>query len=110
MNALDPSRVRAKSRPSLVSYWPTLNAELGTESAYRKHGRVIRDGHKGGRGTRRVYTKKALVLIAMRARTPTADAFRHWLAENAAAAADAYRAEAAAALGLADNLGAADEA
>jgi len=97
--ALDPTTTAV--RPSLLAYWPTLNAELGAETAFRKEGRILSDGHKGGRGIRRVYTKKALILIAMRARTHNADAFRDWLAGNAACAAQNYRKMVEASLGLA---------
>jgi len=81
--ALDPSNLHR--RRSLVRHWPDLDDVLGPETAMRQGDLMVPWKQRGGRGIRRVYSRKALVLIAMRAQTRNAAAFRDWLAGEIAA-------------------------
>jgi prophage antirepressor-like protein len=83
--ALDPHL--ATKRKSLVVQFPRVVDLLGSEDlSFRKGGLESPAERHGGKGNCRLYSKKALVLLAMHARTPNAEAFRSWLAEEAVAA------------------------
>lgn len=59
-----------------------------TTEALEMLGSETRLEQRGSKTWRRYYTKKAIVLMAMRARTRNARAFRDWLAERMAGEAD----------------------
>ena len=80
--ALGLSATRPKA---LISQWPTLIDQIGEDNtALAERGLMLPTSERGRRagGLERYYTKKALVLIAMRAQTTTAAAFRDCLAED----------------------------
>lgn len=71
---------------SLVSQWPTLLDQIGkTETTVEQLGWMspAPQAQPRGGGQERFYSRKALVIIAMRAQTVNAAAFRDWLAEEA---------------------------
>jgi hypothetical protein len=71
---------------SLVSQWPTLLDQIGAnETTVQRRGwyEEAPTAQPRGGGQERYYSRKALVIIGMRAQTPNAAAFRDWLAENA---------------------------
>ncbi len=72
-------------RKSLMVLYPAVADQLGPDdAAFQKGGLVSPVERHGGRGNSRVYSRKALVLFAMAARTGNARSFRRWLAGEAA--------------------------
>jgi prophage antirepressor-like protein len=63
---------------SLSGHWGDIESILGAET------KMIEPGGRSRQGKLlRAYSKKAVVLVTLRARTPNAAAFRLWLAERA---------------------------
>lgn len=63
---------------SLAGHWGNIDEILGAET------RMIEPGGRSKQGKLlRAYSKKAVVLLAMRSRTANAAAFRDWLADRA---------------------------
>ena len=62
---------------SVVGHWKSVIEDLGEET---RLGRPDESGWRRGREMR-LFSKKAVALVAMRARTATADGFRQWAAE-----------------------------
>lgn len=74
-------------KKSLISQWPTLAAQLGEdETCVAERGLMIPESRRQPRtgGLERYFSRKAIVLIAMRAQTINAAAFCDWIAEEAA--------------------------
>jgi prophage antirepressor-like protein len=63
---------------SLAGHWGNIDAILGDETKMIEPGGRIRQGK-----LLRAYSKKGVILVTLRARTPNAAAFRDWLAERA---------------------------
>lgn len=79
---IDP--IRATAKRSLISNWPTLGEQIGdTETVLRSRDWLTSSAQPQGRtgGLERYYSRKAVLLIAMRAQSVNAAAFRDWLAE-----------------------------
>lgn len=80
------------TKRSLISQWPTLASQLGDDdTVVESRGVMFVDNKPQGRtgGLERKYSRKALVLIAMRAQTTNAAAFRDWVAARVADREDA---------------------
>lgn len=80
---IDPARADAKR--SLISNWPTLRLQIGEEdTVLRGRDWILKSAAPQGRtgGLERYYSRKAVILIAMRAQSVNAAAFRDWLAEG----------------------------
>lgn len=71
------STTRSKS---VTGHWKNVVGELGEGETTFRQG----DGIAASRQRVRCFSKKALILIAMRARTRNAAAFRDWLAGSVA--------------------------
>lgn len=70
---------------SLISQWPTLAEQIGEEhTGTISRGLMVPDAdrQRRGGGTERYFTRKAFVLIAMRAQTVNAAAFCDYVAED----------------------------
>ena len=83
--ALQPGSER--QRRSVVSNWPTLRNQLADEDSmvsdrHFSQSTVVPQGGTGGLS--RYWSRKALIIIAMRAQTINAAAFRDWLAHRLA--------------------------
>ena len=73
------------TKRSLISSWPTLAAQIGDDhTAITTRGLLLggADRHPRSGGVERCFTRKALILIAMRAQTVNAAAFCDWLAAD----------------------------
>lgn len=73
-------------KKSLIAQWPTLAEQLGdTETSVAERGLATPNAARQprGGGVERYFSRKALVLIAMRAQTINAASFCDWLAEDA---------------------------
>ena len=75
---------------SVTGHWKSVTEELGKEETMFRVG----DGVAASRQRVRCFSKKALVLTAMRARTINAAAFRDWLASRTAGEMANVRSEA----------------
>lgn len=75
-------------RRSLISQWPTLAEQLGEgETAVRNRGLLVIDDKRQPRtgGLERYFSRKALIIIAMRAQSANAAAFCNYIADAVAA-------------------------
>lgn len=82
INAAISPGVKGLARCFLAD-WPTLADELGPDQSLiesRSFGKLTNERQGQVGGVERFYSRKALIHIAMRARTPVAAAFRDWLA------------------------------
>lgn len=78
----------SSAKKSLIAQWPTLAQQLGDgDTAIAERGLLLGDSRRQprGGGVERYFSRKALVLIAMRAQTVNAAAFCDWLAEEMSA-------------------------
>lgn len=76
------------SRKSIFAQWPSLAQQLGDEhTAIISRGLLVPTAERQGRqgGQERCFSKKALIIIGMRAQTVNAAAFRDWIADGLAA-------------------------
>ena len=71
-----------RASKQVAGHWPDLDATLGADDV-RMYRPPAEPGCHKPREVRQ-FSRKALVLIAMRARTANTAAFRDWLAERAA--------------------------
>lgn len=70
---------------SILAQWPTLAEQIGEEHTgivARGTINLTTERRPSHGGQERVFSKKALILIGMRAQTANAAAFRDWLAEG----------------------------
>ena len=76
---------------SILAQWPTLIDQIGEQETLveSRYGFLPRGDRGNHGGLARYYSRKAVVLIAMRAQTPVAAAFRDWVGSRIADLASA---------------------